>query len=177
MQIFNALGPIVSGLSGRVTGSFQNQTEGRPGRNGQQFSQKLRLVEATFALAHRVERDRDDDVETAVAQTGIVQRFAKPSRNGKAKVALAGILELVKEAANKSAAPIGCDSAIEMQNAMLAIRATETLGYGAGKRLGAFVAKGRDDAWGAAPTIRAQIFRALDICRADDTRCRIKKRP
>jgi hypothetical protein len=83
---------------------------------------------------------------------------------------------LVHEPANEAATAIGRDRAIEMQNAVLAIRTTESLRDSAGKRLGAFRAERRHDPRRATLAIRAQVFQALDIGGTDDTRRWIEKR-
>src|SRR5947207_3392803 len=134
MQIFDAFGAIVSRLGRGVTCPLQNRAHRRSGGGLEQVSQKRGLVESPFPFAGRVERNGDDHVELAAAKARVVQGFAKPTSDGIPKVALFCVLELVHKPANEAAATVGRDRAIEMQNAMLAVRATEGLGDGAGKR-------------------------------------------
>jgi hypothetical protein len=176
MQIFHAFGAIVSGLGGGRTRSLQNQAHRHCGGRGQQISQKRGLVKSTVALAGWVEWHGDDGIELAATQARILQRFAKPASYRIPKVALLCVLELVDEPANHASTAVSRDRAIEMQNAMLAIRATKSLRDSARKRFGAFRTERRNDPGRATLAILAQIFRALDICGTDDTRRWIEKR-
>src|SRR5438067_7806393 len=176
MQIFHALSAIVSGLGGGVTGALQDRTQRRRGGGSQQLSQERRLIESALAFPGWVKRNRNDDVEVPAAEARIAQGFAKPSGHGIAKVTLLCVFEFVHQFANQPAAAVGCDGTIEMQDAMFAIRATEALGDRAWKGFRAFRAERRYDPRRATLAIRAEVFRALDIRRANNTCRRIEKR-
>ena len=176
MQIFHAFRAIIRGLGGGVTRPLQHRAQRRRGGGGQQLGQKRRLVESTLALAGRMEWDRDDHVKGAAVQARVAQGFAKPGGNGIAEVALPGVFEFVHQFADQAAAAVGRDGAIEMQDAMLAVRATEGLRDRTGKWLRTFRAERRHDPGRAALALGAEIFRAPDIGRAADASRRIEKR-
>ncbi len=72
-----------------------------------------------------MERDWNDQVEAPAAQARIAQGLAEPFGQRVTQMPLTAVLEVVDEFANQAAAAVGRDGRIEMQNAMLAIRATE----------------------------------------------------
>src|SRR5438105_14776973 len=86
------------------------------------------------------------------------------------------IFELVHESANQSAAAVGRDSRIKMQNPMLAIGAIKRLRDRARKRLGTFSAKGRSDPRRPASTTLAKIFTFIDDVRTNDAKRRVEER-
>ena len=176
MQIFHALSAVIGGLGCGVTGALQHRAQRCRGGGGQQLGQEGRLIKSALAFPGWVKGNGDDDVEVPAAEARIAQGFAKPSGHGIAKVTLLCVFEFVHKFADQAAAAVSGDGTIEMQDAMLAIRATEGLGDGAGKGFRAFRAERRYDPGRAALAIRAEVFRALDIRRADDTCRRIEKR-
>src|SRR2546423_14921203 len=128
MQIFHALGTIVGGLGGGIAGPLEDISRGKICRTGQQIREQLGLVEAALALPGRMQWHRNDEIEAAAAETRIVQGFAQPVGHGMPKMALSRVLELMDQPANQTAAPVGGDGAVEVEDAMLAIGATEGLG-------------------------------------------------
>ena len=102
----------------------------------------------------------------AISEPGL-DRVAEPAGEGVTQVTLTPVFELVHEFANQSAAAVGRDRAIEMQDAMLAIRATERLRDRPGKRLGTFRAKRRDDSRRSAAATLAEVNTPLYVSRAD----------
>lgn len=145
MQIFDAFGPVVSGLGSGVANPFQDRKKRHGNAVSQNLGEERGLVKAALAFARGMERDWHDHVETAAAQPRIIQRFAKPFRERVTKMALPAVLEVVDELANEAAAAISGDSGVEMQKTMRAIRATERLRDRAKKRLGTFRAEWRAD--------------------------------
>src|SRR5438093_13324043 len=91
-------------------------------------------------------------------------------------MALMSVLEFMHEFAHESAASVGRDRRIEMQNSMLAICAAECLGDRAEKRLGAFRAKRRSDPRCPVSTALAKVFMPADVTQTDDADRRVEER-
>src|SRR5205823_11776335 len=123
-----------------------------------------------------MEWNGNDHIETAAAQPCVPHRFAQPGGEGMTQLALPAVLEFVHEFADEAATAISGDRAVEMQSAMLAVRATERLRDRAGEWLGTFRTKRRDDPRRARPAIRAKILAPRHSSRADDAGRRVKKR-
>ena len=123
-----------------------------------------------------MEGHRHNQIEVPAAEARIVQRFAQPLADRVTQVALFRVFEFVHNFANQAAAPIRRDSAIEMQDPVLAVRTAEGLGNGALEWFGTFRAEWWNDPRSPSVATRAQIFRLLHAFRANDTRRRIKKR-
>jgi len=175
MQIFHAFGAIIGGLSGRVTNAFQNRSRWNRRRIRDEFCQERSLVEPALAFARGMERDRYDEIEVAAAEPRVAQTFRKPACDGITEVALPAVFELMENFANKPAAAIDRDRAIEMKRAMFAVRATERLCDSTVKRLGTLRAERQHYARRTMAAIGAQIFATADIRGTDSARRRIKE--
>src|SRR5947207_3214058 len=158
MQIFHAFGAIIGGLSRRVTNTFEDRSRWNGGRDRDKFRQEGGLIEAALAFARGMKRHRHDEIEVAAVETRVRETFHEPVRDGITEVALPAVFELVENIANETAAAVSGDGTIEMERAMLAVRATEGLGDCARERLGTFRAERRHDARCATATTGAQIF-------------------
>src|SRR5262249_4409590 len=97
-----------------------------------------------------MERYWNDDVESAITQSFIIQCRAQPVGNEMTQVNLAPVLESVNDLAHKSATAICRDSRVEVNGAMSAVGAGKRIGNSALEWLGALVAKRRDNANGFA---------------------------
>src|SRR5260370_27585542 len=73
-----------------------------------------------------MKRNGNDRVETAFAESLIVERGDQPARDQMTKMDLAAVFKIKNDAANNAAAAVGRDGGIEMESAMSAV--------GAGKR-------------------------------------------
>jgi hypothetical protein len=123
-----------------------------------------------------MQRDGNDQVEMLATQPRVIQVFAEPGGERVTEMTLPPVFEFVDELANDPATPVGRDGRIEMQNAVLAIGATECLRDRAGKGLRTFRAERRGDPRRSAVAILAQVFRALDFSGAHGAGRRIEER-
>ena len=142
----------------------------------QQICEQGRLIETAFAFPGRMERDRNDEIETAMAKSVVIDGGKEPARHQMPQMELTAIFEIENDAANNPAAAIGGDGSIKMQRAMLAIRAAELACDRAGKRLRAFCAKRGDDARGFGVAFAAKIFALSNSGAADGADRWIKER-
>src|ERR1041384_2180696 len=123
MQIFHALGPVVSGLTGGVANPLEDILRREICESGQRFGEQLGLVKPALALSGRMKRHWNEEIEVAVAETGIAQSFAQPEADRMAEMALPRVLELMNEPANQTAAAVGGDRGISGKDPPHAIRA------------------------------------------------------
>ena len=85
-QVFHALMPIQPGLRCGVPRALESLAERLSGSVCKKCSQHLRLVEAAFALARTMQRDGDEGIPWAGAQTLIFKGSGHPLSERMAKV-------------------------------------------------------------------------------------------
>ena len=123
-----------------------------------------------------MERYGNDNVEPAIAKTGIAYSFTKPPTEGMTEMLLSAVLEFMDELPNEASAAIYSDRGFEMQRAIFAIRAIECLRNRAGEWFGALGAKWGSNAGCPALTTRAKIFVGFHRLRTNSAQRRIEKR-
>src|SRR5437879_12532127 len=92
----------------------------------------------------------NDRVETAFAESLIVERGDQPARDQMTKMDLAAVFKTENDVANNAAAAVGRDGGTEMERAMRAVGAGEGGCACTGTRFGAF----RADRWHTSRSIR-----------------------
>src|ERR1700693_3177205 len=122
-----------------------------------------------------MERNWNDRIETALAETFVVECGHEPPRYQMAKMDLAAVLKIEHDVANDSAAAVSGNRGVEIEGAMGAVGAGKCGRDCAIKRFGAFRAKRRHDSRNLCFTFRAKIFAQIDRCRANGARRRIKQ--
>src|SRR5439155_3846626 len=90
-----------------------------------------------------MKRNGNDRVETAFAESLIVERGDQPARDQMTKMDLAAVFKIENDVANNTAAAVGRDGGIEMERAMRAVGAGKRGCDCTVKRLGTFHAKWR----------------------------------
>jgi len=88
-----------------------------------------------------MKRNGNDRVETAFAESLIVERGDQPARDQMTKMDLAAVFKIENDVANNAAAAVGRDGGIEMERAMRAVGAGKRGCDCTVKRLGTFRAK------------------------------------
>src|SRR4030095_6438522 len=114
-----------------------------------------------------MQRHRDDKGEPAITQPFVVQRSTEPARHGLTQVNLATVLKVVNNLANNPATAIGRNGRVEVNGAMGAIGAREFTGYGAFKRLGAFLTKWRNNTDDFCFALITEMLAGSNICATD----------
>src|SRR5947207_6767142 len=125
MQILHPLGAIEGGLGRGIANSLERRFAGEGDAIAQQLGKQRALIKTAFALARGVERHGNDHIESAPAESCVIERGKKPARHEMPEVDLAMIFKLQHDLANDSAAAISRDSGIEMQCAMGAVTTSE----------------------------------------------------
>jgi hypothetical protein len=107
--------------------------------------EEVGLVEATLSFSCRVQRNRHNEIESASRQPRILDSLGKPASKDVTKMNLPPVLKIVHDFPDDTATPIGGDRRVEVQDAIVTIRASERLRNRTGKRLRAFRAERRQN--------------------------------
>src|SRR6266446_1942763 len=123
-----------------------------------------------------MKRNGNDRVETAFAESLIVERGDQPARDQMTKMDLAAVFKIENDVANNAAAAVGRDGGIEMERAMRAVSAGKRGCDCTVKRLGTSRAK----RWHNSRNLRfapaTKIFAETDRRGADRAGRRIEQR-
>jgi hypothetical protein len=163
-QILDALGPVERGLGRCEPNPLQHRTNWDPQMWTDSLGKQSRLIETALPLPRRMQRDGNNRVELALAQSGITQRGHEPLSNQMPKMDLLAVFEIENDVTRDAATPIGRDSGVEVKFAMGAVGAGKRCSDRAVERLGAFGAKWRYDPRKFCFTISAQIFAQSNRC-------------
>jgi hypothetical protein len=117
-QILDALCPVKCGLGGCETNPLQHRSHRNSEARRKALGKQSGLIETAFALFCRVQRNRNDRIERALAQSRIIERGDEPARDQMAKMNLPAVLEIENHMTRDAAASIGGDSGLEIKNAM-----------------------------------------------------------
>jgi hypothetical protein len=116
------------------------------------------LIKTALALPRRMKRNGNHRVETAFAESLIVERGDQPARDQMTKMDLAAVFKIENDVANNAAAAVGRDGGIEMERTMRAVGAGKRGCDCTVKRLGTFRAKRRHNSGNLRFALAAKIF-------------------
>jgi hypothetical protein len=123
-----------------------------------------------------MQRHRNDHVEFASTKAVIIKRRIKPACHEMSQVNLAPVLKVMYDLADDAATAVRGHRGIKVERAMRTVGACERARNGTFERLGALLAKRRNDAHGLCFTLFAEIFTSSSFVTTERAYRRVKKR-
>src|SRR5262249_55043921 len=176
MQIFHALGAVKRGLCSCVSNAFQHCLATNRCPCTEQFGKQTRLIESAFPLASWMQWHGNNQVEFTSAKAFIIKCRTKPARDEMSQVNLAPVLKVVNDLADDSATAVRGNRGVKVNRAMSTVSACECARDSTFERLGALLAKRRNDAQGLCLASRTEIFASSSLAAADRAHRRVKER-
>src|SRR6476620_8968028 len=103
MQIFHPFRAIKGGLRSGVTNTLEHICHRQTCTRAQELREELGLIETALAFPRRMQRDRDNEIKTPVAQARIVESLDQPLGHRMTQVNLRPVFEIVYDLAHHPA--------------------------------------------------------------------------
>jgi hypothetical protein len=176
MQIFHSLGAVKRGLRSCISSTLKHWLAWNRYPRAYQFGKQARLIESAFPLASWMQWHGHDHIESPPAKPFIVERRTEPACHEVPQVNLAAVLKLVNDLADNTATAVCGHRCIKVNRAVGAVGACKRVVNSTFERLGALLAKRRNDADCLCFASLAEILASSSLAAADCAYRRVEKR-